>query len=199
MGQPKILILSAKFDSGDAITALNLFSEFNKENLFCASLNFGNYTQNFASCYRMGKEEVRYMFPFSFIYGLSGSCEYFTYTNFQSTIYKDRLLQKAYKKILMPILQYIGLYGDRMKIHISERFVNWVNHISPDYIYTSIGSLEMSRFVKELMFTFPQVRFIIHGYDDWLEPNYKMAFRKHFRNRSEKIFTQIIDRASLLL
>ena len=65
MMQPKVLILSERFSSGDAITGLNLFSRWDKRKLFCASRTGEFFGNNFNSTYLLGNDEVIFTFPFS--------------------------------------------------------------------------------------------------------------------------------------
>ena len=64
---PKVLILSDRFHSGDAITAINLFSKWKRNCLFCASRYPDYFANNFSSTYLLGSEEIHFSFPLNLL------------------------------------------------------------------------------------------------------------------------------------
>lgn len=168
---PKILILSEQFSSGDAITGLNLFSHWDKKSLYCASRCADYFNDNFNSTYLLGSEEVRFTFPLSAFNKLPKSEVNPTPKN-SKTIKTDSLLKYLYLKILVPVLWFFNLFDGRVKYKVSEQFLTWLDDVSPDYIYTSVGSLDMAKFLIELFKKRPGIKVIYHGYDDWVNPNH---------------------------
>ena len=55
----KVLIIAASFNAGDAITMMNLFSKWDKRDLFLASPSKTPFMDYFASFYYLGDKECK--------------------------------------------------------------------------------------------------------------------------------------------
>lgn len=190
-----ILILSRGFRAGDAITTLNLFSKWPKENLFCASLIESEYTGSFSDFYLLGDKEVKYVFPFNMISSPQPShigSNFLKYSH-DST---SSLLSKVYQKYGRPFLQWLDMYETRLSVSLSPEFENWIDRIKPYAIYTSIGDIAMARFILEFHERYPGIKIIVHGFDDWLSPTYKIIKPKTHRALAESLFRQILSVAT---
>lgn len=194
--QSKVLIISSSFTMGDAVTAMSLFSKWDKDNLYCISTSFQNNTNYFNSCYKLGNSEISYAFPFKHFLKLPP-----TILNYDDSLKKDEIrnvsfLRNLYNILIIPILKYLGIYSSRIKIDVSEQLFEWINHISPNIIYTSVSNLETAKFILKIMEVFPKIKYVIHGYDEWCNPNYSIMYRNCFRKHAENILRQILNRAS---
>lgn len=189
----RMLILSEWFVAGDAVTALNLFSGWDKNDLYCASRRDDFFGDNFNQCYLIGSDEVKFRFPFSLMGKPANSKHIISagYKPHSKTIASTRSFYGTY---VMPVMQYTGIFSYRMHYTASERFISWIREIGPSYIYTSIGSLNMAYLVNDLMNIFPDVEFVIHCYDDWTKPNFK-TLTKGYTRKSVKVLDGILTRA----
>lgn len=191
----KVLILSRGFRAGDAITTLNLFSKWPKNNLYCASLIDSEFASEFRDFYLMGNKEVHYKFPFNYISSPQPSRVGVKALR-KNVEPKHGLLKNLYERIGRPIMQWLDLYEERLSIDLSEEFISWVRQISPDVLYTSIGDIAMARFVLKFHEFFPDIKIVVHGFDDWLSPAYKMWNNKYHRQNAECLLIQILSIAS---
>lgn len=197
--EPKVLLISERFTAGDAITGLNLFSIWNKDNLFIASQNTSFFYNNFNSGYRIGRAEIEFVFPFSLFNKVPASkvidCGK---ENPSQEKHAGKLMSILYLQYMVPVLKWLGLFQYRASYKASELFLRWIDDVKPDYVYTSVGSLNMAEFIHALMKTRPQIKFIIHGYDDWIEPNY-FTISRSYTKKSVEILRSIISRAAITL
>ena len=198
MPEPKILIISQLFSAGNAITAINLFSKWNKENLLCASPIINEFSSKFSSYYFLGNKERVLFFPFNIINRIPNSRIINSIETNEQNIKSQLFTKKVYKKILMPFLELIGVYDYRIRYKLSSEFCSWVNDNKPKYIYSSIGSIGMAKFILDIIDKFPDIKLITHGYDDWVYPKYKTIFRKHLIRKSNALMQEIVSKSSML-
>jgi len=199
---PNVLILSTNFSSGDAITSINLFSKWHKDNLFCASLFFNDYCRFFKSYYHIGNKEIKYMPPFNLFRkpqetNILYDCEYNEKKNERTK--HTRLKWGKCNSYIQYIMLCLNPLSIHMRIRPSTLFCNWINEIKPDFIYTSVGNYAMAVFICKLMILFPNIKFIIHGYDDWIDPSYALFFKKRFRSKANLMLKNIINGSTILL
>jgi len=197
--EPKILIISEYFIAGDAITALNLFSKWDKNALFIASRVTDLFYKNFNSGYRIGCSEVRFRYPLSLFNSVPESnvidC------NQEQTVkpvHAGSFISTMYLRYMIPMMKWLGLFPYRTTYSVSEKYLQWIDEVQPVYIYTSVSSLNMAKFVDELMKARPQLRAIIHCYDDWVKPNY-FTISRSYTKKSSDILRSIISRAAITL
>lgn len=195
--EPRVIIISENFYAGDAITGLNLFSKWDRNNLFIASRKTSFFYKNFKSGYLIGSSEIKFSFLFKFFNKVPKSrvidCNI---ENPQVAKHAGKLISKIYLEYVVPVLKWTGLFSYRASYRVSQQFLTWVDNISPDCIYTSVGSLNMAEFIDDLMVKRPSIKYIIHGYDDWVEPNY-YTISNAYTNRSLDLLNSIMSRSSI--
>ena len=199
----KVLIISASFNAGDAITMMNLFSKWDKHDLFLASPSKTPFVDYFASFYYLGDMECKPFCLFKPWVKLpkSGVLDYT-----QNVADKNRpvpaihkLLHYAYKKLAFLVLQYFGLYNRRYSLSVSDEFTKWVNGIMPDIIYSPVSNEAMMKFLMQCQGKFPSIKYVFHGFDDWCRPAYRIMFKKHYVKRLDNLFRLLISKSDLLL
>lgn len=196
-----VLILSRTFKAGDAITTLNLFSEWPKENLFCASPVKSDFAGAFNEFYLLGDKEITYSFPFKYI-DKPVKSEIITGENVRHSACSSigggsrSAVRKLYEKLGRPTLQFLDMYETRLSFHISPEFRKWIEKIKPDVLYTSVGDIAMARFIPEIMVQFPDLKLIVHGFDDWLSPTYRIINNASHRKKAEGLFRKVLELSS---
>ena len=191
--ESKVVIISSSFIAGNAITGLNLFSKWNKKNLYCATMSKLSFEHidSFDSMYFLGDKERYSILPFNSLLPIAKSCiisEPQTESHLPKLKKKNRI-RAIYNIIVNPLLSFFGFYDRRFKYKVSDDFKNWVNTIKPDYFYSHIGSYGLAEFAIEIQKEFPDIKFITHSYDDWSNRN----------NASINLFKRIRDYKSNLL
>lgn len=185
-----ILIISRGFKSGDAITTLNLFSQWPKEHLYCASLIESEYARGVADFYYLGAREVKYSFPYNLLFRPCPS-----HRGVASRAVKHKkgsIIRSIYQKLLRPVMQWLDIYETRLSINISKEFEDWIKDVKPDAIYTSLGDIPTSKFVLEIHKKFPDLKIIVHGFDDWLSPSYRIINETIHRKKAEKLLKDVL-------
>lgn len=190
---PKILILSRGFRAGDAITTLNLFSQWPKENLYCASLVETEYSKNVSDFYLLGDREIKYRFPFNYIYKPLPSHRGPYLVKNEGNTKETSILKRIYDNIVRPIMQRLDLYETRFSISLSKEFETWLEQIKPEAIYTSIGDIPMAEFLIKIHERCPKIKILIHGFDDWFSPAYRLINGNKHRNVSVSLFKEILS------
>lgn len=200
--EPRILILNTNFSSGDAISIENLFYKFNSENLFVASRNYTVTPKIFKECYLLGSEEIKLRWPFS-LFGKLPKSESF---NCSSCLIDDKkgsyvdlnsFKHRVYENYLFPLLGLFGLMVNRYSLHLSDMFIDWIERIKPDYIYTSVGCVETAKFIYIIHSRFPEINIIYHGFDDWISPSYRIINKKRIAIYSNNLLDGIIRMSSI--
>ncbi len=197
--EPKILIISESFSAGSAITGINLFSKWSKDNLLCASPTINEFSCNFSSYYYLGNKERDPFFPLNIIKKFPESriinCNEIKIQNKKNN--SVSFGRKVYKKIV-PLLEYLGLYNYRIRYRLSSQFCSWINENKPKYIYSSIGSIGMAKFILDILDQFSDVKLITHGYDDWVYPRYRTIAKKYLIRRADSLMQKIVIKSSKL-
>ena len=194
---PKVLILSRGFRAGDAITTMNLFSQWSRENLFCASPVESEYSRQVADFYFIGDKEVSYRFPFNCVSRPAKSHSGTSISNGEKS--RKSIATRIYEKVVRPVLQWLDLYETRLKISLGPEIKAWINAISPQVIYTSIGDIPMAELILSLHKEYPNIKIICHCFDDWLSPAYPVIAGHSHRKRAEKKLKDILAIATLRL
>lgn len=199
----RILIISASFNAGDAITMMNLFSKWDKSDLFLATPEHTPYLNYFSSCYFMGNKECRPFIlfrPFIKLPGssvLKGTNEWIRPMN---GVHESKSVTKyVYRQMILPFLKYTGLYGMRYNLYLSDSFSDWVCAVKPDIIYSPVSNEAIMKFIIQCQHKFRDVKYIVHGFDDWLSPSYKVFMRGRYVHRLDRMYKKLISGASLLL
>ncbi len=187
---------------------MNLFSRWDKYDLFLASPAQTLYVDYFSSFYYLGKKERKALLlfrPFIRIpqsYVLNALHKKLGEND--ACIEKRQSLLKSisgfiYKKTIFPMLQYMGLYHRRYKLKFSSDFRHWVEVITPDIIYSPVGNETIMKFLMEFQNVFPSKKYVFHSFDDWCRPAYKVLFSRHYVRRLDNLFKTLISKSDLLL
>lgn len=191
-----VLVLSRGFRAGDAITTINLFSKWPKDNLFCASPIDSEYAAPLGGFYLLGDKEITYSFPFNKISRPASSHIGISNIKKKDINSKKSFLTKIYENYCRPILQRLDLYETRLRFDISPEFEAWIRGINPSVIYTSLGDIPIARFVLKLHNKFPDIKIIIHGFDDWLIPTYPIIGSESHRKKADRLLKELLAIAS---
>lgn len=191
-----ILILSRGFKAGDAITTINLFAQWSREQLFCASPVESEYAAAIGEFYFLGDKEIKYCFPFNKLSRPASS-----HIGKRNSYNKDKIPSKSfatrmYENVGRPVLQRMDLYETRLRFVISHEFETWIRKINPSAIYTSVGDFPMAQFVLDLHKKFPDIKIIVHCFDDWLSPTYSIIRGESHRKKTEQILKEVLSIAS---
>lgn len=193
----RVLILSRGFKAGDAITTLNLFTQWPKTDLFCASMAGIEFSSNFNEFYVLGADEVQFRFPFTKFVRIEKS--HITdgkYEVLRAAVHRKSLKRSIYEKFLLPIMQRMDLYETRYRMMLSDKLVDWIEKIAPDIIYTSIGDIPMAHLILDINKRFPKIQIAVHCFDDWLSPTYQILNESKHRRKAEPLLYKILDLAS---
>ena len=173
------------------MTGLNIFSSWDKENLFCASSEIDVDVNNFASFYLLGNSELQLRWPFSnFIKKKESGILKSLPPKTNSTHYRKSIIS-----YLLDSLRFLYPYGFRRKARLSGHFCEWIETVKPDYIYTSVSDYAFAKLILLLMNKYPNIKFVVHLYDDWTLPSYKILYGRLFHKLCENRLKQIISRA----
>ena len=197
MQQKKILVISRGFRAGDAITTLNLFSQWPKTDLYCASMVGGEFAPNFNQFYVLGSKEVSFCFPFTYFASIGKS--YIANVNDSvavKEIQRKSIKRTIYEKMFIPLLQLLDLYETRFNFHLSDDFAGWIEEVSPDIIYTSLGDIPMARFIIDIHKRFPNIKIALHCFDDWAVPTYYVVNEAKHREKAESLLKEVISISS---
>lgn len=187
----KILVLSYLFSRGDAVTGLNIFSSWDRENLFCASSEIDVDVNNFASFYLLGNSELQLRWPFSrFVKKKKSGVLKSLPIKTSSTHFR-----KGVNSYLLDSLRFLYPYGLRRTASLSDSFCEWIETVKPNYIYTSVSDYGFAKLILLLMDKYPDIKFVIHLYDDWTLPSYKILYGRLFHKLCENLLKQIVKRA----
>ena len=189
--EKKVLVLSYVFSHGDAVTGLNVFSGWEKDNLYCATTTYNSDKDTFKSIYILGQSEISPVWPFSLFLKFPSSGVLTDQPNQSEGGYSGGVI----KSILQKTSRYFFPYGFRKKASLSKEFCDWIENIKPDYIYTSVSDLAFAKLILLLMEKYPDIRFVVHLYDDWTSPSYKILYKGIFQKICEKKLSQIINKA----
>lgn len=190
-----VLILSRGFRAGDAITTVNLFTKWPKEHLFCASPVESEYAAALGDFYLLGDKEITYRFPFNKI-SRPASSRIGVSQGFINNTTPKSFRKRLYENVVRPMLQRMDLYETRLGFNISPEFESWIRNINPSVIYTSVGDIPMAHFVLDIHKKFPNIKLIVHNFDDWLSPTYPIIGGKSHRNKAELLLKDVLSIAS---
>lgn len=204
---PKILIIGETFNlrTGGGITLSNLFADWPKECLFNAS---GSWQRNEIDCcksyYQLGNLENKFLLPWFVRKNISGSylsdrerSGEFT-PNFKNIPNKlaeksrSNFLKHLVHSLFLKLSYFFGIQPILLSQRVSTNFLNWIDEIKPDYIYTQLGNINSIRLIKELSDR-TRIPICIHIMDDW-PSNYchKGLFTKYWKNKIDQEFRKLI-------
>lgn len=206
---PKVLIVGETFrlNGGGGITLINLFKNWNPENIAIVTERINETTFN-SGCkkfYRLGNLEFKIPFPFNIInrIPISGEFKIKEQEDTQRPVQPSKNIvqrikfsvEKAYYKSLI----FWGLYNASYKIVISKQLLEWIKEYSPDIIYSQPFKYSDMVFAKKLKEK-TGIPLAIHLMDDSVnflnKPNLLYFYwRKKIRNT----FSRLVESADVHL
>lgn len=201
---PKVLIVGQFFDqrTGTGITLSNLFKGWPIEKLAVAARDIK--MPNYSVCnnyYQLGRMENRRIFPFNLRNGeniaQSGCLPKFPIKHDPKAYSTER--KHRINLVYERLLKYTGFVHRNRELYLSSELRKWINEFSPDLIYSQLSSLELIRFVDELISTF-NIPLVIHIMDDWPKIISRKGLFKHYWERTiDKEFRVLLGKAKILL
>lgn len=206
---PKVLIIGETFrlNGGGGITLINLFKNWNPENI--AIVTDRIYETSFNSgCkkfYRLGHLEFKIPFPFNIINKISTSGHFQVkkqeYIQGADIPTKNKIqilkfkVERAYYKLLI----LLGFFNASYKIVLSEQLLTWIKEYSPDIIYSQPFKYSDMVFAKELKEK-TGIPIAIHLMDDSVsflnKPNLLYFY---WRKKIRKTFIRLVESADIHL
>jgi len=192
---PKVLIIGQPFNlnSGGGITISNLFSDWPKDKIALVTDTKNIDRNDFNLCpnaYRLGDKEYKIKFPFNFIFKNKISGQVYKndplLNNFNK-LSKKRKIYYFFEKVFF----YFGLNFIAFRIIPSKYFLNWINKINPDIIYSQLGKLELILFVEKII-RITNKPLVIHIMDDWPSFLAKGFLKIIWQKYINKSFKQIL-------
>ena len=112
---------------------------------------------------------------------------------------KSKLRVKLIMEYILPVFNYIGLSHFQAKTRLSSEFCEWVDNFKPDVLYTQCETREDILFVSEL-YDYLKLPMVFHMMDDWpTTVGVKGPMRTFWKNKIDKEFRQLLDKADLLM
>jgi len=203
---PKVLIFSQSFNkfSGGGITLTNLFSGWPKERIAVMTYNFmmvGVSTEICNTYYQLGKEEIHWKFPFSFIKekpksGLLNDTELFPKKSGRSEKYKN---QKSIGFLFNLLIKLLGLNHFQSSISISELLKAWLIKYRPELLYFQISNRESINFARNLI-EYLRIPSVLHMMDDWPSSIAdESIFRSYWKKKIGNELQQLMNKVDLNL
>lgn len=169
-----LLVTSSTFNhyTGTGILLTNLFKGWPINKI--AMIHNDNFPPNKSVCqsfYKLGKREIKILWPFSTILNkrYPGKSKSLIYNKFSGNV-----ISSAAKTIRLSTLVSNTLGGHELfcKQLVSRNLLQWIIKLKPNLIYCHISSLNNIIFMRELK-RILKVPLIIHIMDDWLSVRYK--------------------------
>lgn len=207
---PRVLIIGETFryTGGGGITLINLFKDWNINNLAVVTEKIQETTPE-SSCnkfYRLGHLEMKFPFPFNFINKIDDSGDVKVKAlkkvpkikndekrKFKSTIKFE--LEMVYYRFLI----FLGICNSNYQLKISEQLLKWVKDFSPDVIYAQPFSYKDMVFALDLKKA-TGIPLALHIMDDSVSfSNKPNLFYFHWKNKINNIFKQLVEMADIHL
>lgn len=207
MSLPKVLIFGQPFNdhTGGGITLSNLFRGWDPDKLAVACSGYylrQNINRDICkSYYQLGKNEQKWLFPFSLLKKkyYSGSLK----NNLEEVRIQNRPKSKLrldfVLKYFLPFIQYSGLRHIISKTEFSPGFSKWLSEFKPDLIYAQATSRQAVLFCLALQDHLDKP-FVYHVMDDWpssLSSN--GLFKSFWKKRIHRELSLLLNKASLLM
>ncbi len=197
---PKVLIVGTYFErvSGGGITMSNLFKQWYKENIAVAAERIiGADDEICNNYYQLGFKENKRRFPFNVWQKKepSGKLHTLPMQAFSAMAPKASKAQQWYNWFL----HVSGLYHYTRQLQLSAGFEKWLEHFSPNIIYTQLSSLESIRFVALLHQKY-HLPIVLHMMDDWPSTIGKKGWLQlYWTKKIDRAFRDLLDQSQTLL
>lgn len=205
---PKVLIFSQPFEksTGGGITLSNLFKNWSKEKLAVACsgylLSYNIDTDVCDNYYQLGYRETKWQFPFSIVQRkyASGPIKFSEKKKIQNvSLPKSEFRVKLIMKVLIPILDFLGLSHTIIRTKVSGEFINWVKNFNPDVIYVQPTTRDQILFCLSLHKSMPKP-LILHVMDDWPKLiSEKGLFKSYWSKKIDREFKDLLERSNVLM
>lgn len=203
---PRVLIFGQPFNNrhGGGITLSNLFRGWDKDKLAVAATGHVMKHVTTDVCdtyYQLGKDEFKWLFPFSLIQKkFDSGVISFNQENYPATaLSKKGVRFFLVNKILYPVLKWLGLYHGLSAIHLSARFRIWLEEFNPEILYLQVSTRDTILFAKEL-YKYLQIPGAIHMMDDWPSTISTVGpFKRLWEKKIDNEFRQLLKESSLAL
>lgn len=204
---PKILILIQPFNdiTGGGITLSNLFRGWPKDRI--AVVGLGNLIDNKTKIdicetyYRLGREEVKWIFPFNKIKRkIKSGLIKFDITGNSNAIPKKSAFRSNFAiNYIDPFLIWTGLYEFLYRIEISNSLKAWITSFEPEVIYSQAHTRGRVLFCTQVQ-QHLGIPMVFHMMDDWIPLVRKQSLLgKYWYRRSDADFRVMLSKSALHL
>lgn len=153
--------------------------------------------------YKLGGDEIRWMWPFSFLDGLgSGGRSIEAAVGVEDAgrsrmAGADDAIGGRCKRLLRRGVEILGGDALRERVRMTGRLRRWVDEFKPDVIYSTLGRLTYIRLTWKLAVEF-KVPIALHIMDDWPSVIYRQGLLgPYLRGRMRQELRQVFDHATL--
>lgn len=197
---PKILIygLSFRDTSGDGVTIRNLFTSYPKDKLlFIAPKSYLDRTNdiNNYKFYAIGSNEILWQKLLSYFKKNKLSVPYIRTRYMPQN--NTTISRKFYKRCIVFVLKYIGLFYIFNKKILSNQLIDWLNEAKPDLIYTQSTSYNDMKMVLDIS-NLLNIKVIFHIMDGTIESmTPKGIFHSYWVKKNEKLFSILLKKSHI--
>ena len=182
----------------------SLFKDWPKENLANLSYPFMIHNSTTKICdnyYQIGKDEIRWRFPFYLFKQKFESGRVSIGTRQKISVIKENrsIRQFISSNILTPLMRWTGLVHFVSSINLSGPLKAFLCDFSPQIFYLQISNFESIRFSLDLL-EHLQIPTVLHMMDDWPSTiSGSGLFKKYWRRVIDREFRVLLGKTDLLL
>ena len=201
---PRVIIIGETFHSrsGGGITLSNLFKDWPVRKIGVITDRIAETDSNSGySYYQLGREEIRFPFPFSLMqaYVRSGPVDLLSGVAGSTSLTglpDGRKLKRWLHHTLDKILGWLGLAHSFYRIRISEGLKEWIRVFNPDLIYIQPFLTKTMTFGNDV-YRELGIPYVVHIMDDSVSyNNTSLVFRNRNQVYIEAQFRELIGNAS---
>jgi glycosyltransferase involved in cell wall biosynthesis len=206
MNYPRVIIIGETFRmvGGGGITLTNLFKDWPPDNIGVVTdlISLTNPETKY-NYYQLGREEIKFPFPFHLFQTYFQSGPYTFKTGIgpgESGETGQGFFQKL-KKLIRPqfdnLLHRTGLFAFFYNIKLSDSLKQWIVDFNPDIIYIQPFYRNMMRF-GNLLFREMNIPYAIHMMDDSITYiNKSIILRSYFQRLTGNDFRVLVNNATV--
>ncbi|MGI6306449.1 MAG: glycosyltransferase [Bacteroidales bacterium] len=207
MQLPRVLIFGQPFNRryGGGITLSNLFSGWEKDKIAVVAGGHTMYSVTTDICnnyYQLGKNEVRWIFPFNLIQRQfrSGRLTFNSSTDsIKDAKKKNRIRSFTVNQLFYPMLEWLGLFHCLFKTRLSPELKIWLSEFKPEVLYLQVSTRDTVVYATKLV-DYLGIPAVIHNMDDWPSTvSTRGIFKKYWSRRIDKEFGFLLKKVSLAL
>jgi glycosyltransferase involved in cell wall biosynthesis len=204
--KPKILVFGQPFNdiTGGGITLSNLFRGWPQDRIAVAATGHVLYYATTDICsiyYQLGKEEHKWIFPFSLMQrSFFSGIKVFKSDAKVSEIRNISSLRFGFvNHVFYPLLSWLGLIHCSSEIILSEKLKNWLSEFRPEILYIQVSNLKTVIFARQLV-GYLRIPSAIHIMDDWPSTiSTRGIFKCHWKKKIDRELRQLFDCVDLHL